>query len=175
MCVCSRMMIQIQKENCVLMHFPADKRNHQTHKLRATKQTSQLAFHTLIWSPTPSSCLVAFLTWTFATHMCSYRPAHSLLTPSHYPANGLIPKAVDLVERVIKIGETTLSEDHPDRLSSQHELYPCLSSKQPDPLARNHQDRDFKPLVALVIATLDFQGPPIARIAKRAPHQADEL
>ena len=35
---------------------------------------------------------------------------------------GKIKEAVSLLEQVVKIGEQTLAEDHPDRLASQHAL-----------------------------------------------------
>ena len=35
---------------------------------------------------------------------------------------GRIPEAVDLLKHVVKVPETMLAENHPDRLASQHEL-----------------------------------------------------
>ena len=39
-----------------------------------------------------------------------------------YLANGQVKEAVSLLEQVVKIREQTLAEDHPEQLSSQHEL-----------------------------------------------------
>jgi hypothetical protein len=39
-----------------------------------------------------------------------------------YQANGQVKEAVSLLEQVVKIRQQTLAEDHPDRLTSQHEL-----------------------------------------------------
>ena len=39
-----------------------------------------------------------------------------------YEANGQVEKAVELLEQVVKIVETTLAETHPDRLASQYVL-----------------------------------------------------
>jgi len=41
---------------------------------------------------------------------------------SAYRANGQVQEAVELLQHVVQIQETTLAEDHPDRLTSQHEL-----------------------------------------------------
>lgn len=41
---------------------------------------------------------------------------------SVYWANGRTEEAVELLEHVVKVEETTLAETHPDRLVSQHAL-----------------------------------------------------
>jgi tetratricopeptide (TPR) repeat protein len=39
-----------------------------------------------------------------------------------YEANGQVKEAVELLEHVVSVQETTLAEEHPNRLLSQHAL-----------------------------------------------------